>query len=126
MQEAAHAHELVQWDAQIRARNDELTRLTSENTRCLTAVAEYTRNQMDMEDTLANTQVRCSPDLMPCKCSEALVLWTHHCHVSCLLIMVMTWTPNSFTAMKRFADAAIVLVCLGRLATCAALKSMQG
>lgn len=57
VQEAAHAQELAQWDAQIRARNDELTRLTSENTRCLTAVAEYTRNQMDMESTLASTQV---------------------------------------------------------------------
>ncbi|KAL3160143.1 hypothetical protein ABBQ32_010912 [Trebouxia sp. C0010 RCD-2024] len=55
-QEAAHAHDLEEWDAQIRARNDELTRLTSENTRCLTAVAEYTRSQMDMENSLANTQ----------------------------------------------------------------------
>ena len=60
MQEAAHAHELAQWDAQIRARNDELTRLNIENTRCLTAVAEYTRNQMGMENTLAHTQVRCT------------------------------------------------------------------
>ncbi len=58
LQEAAHTEELAQWDAQIRARNDELTRLTSENTRCLTAVAEYTRSQMDMEHTLANTQVQ--------------------------------------------------------------------
>ncbi len=58
LQEAAHSQELAQWDAQIRARNDELTQLTSENTRCLTAVAEYTRSQMDMEDTLTNTQVR--------------------------------------------------------------------
>lgn len=57
MQEAAHTQELAQWDAQIRARNDELTQLTSENTRCLTAVADYTRSQMDMEDTLTNTQV---------------------------------------------------------------------
>ncbi|KAL0027158.1 hypothetical protein WJX79_011044 [Trebouxia sp. C0005] len=55
-QEAAHTQELAQWDAQIRARNDELTQLTSENTRCLTAVADYTRSQMDMEDTLTNTQ----------------------------------------------------------------------
>ncbi len=45
-------------DAQIRACNDELTQLTSENTRCLSAVAEYTHSQMDMEDTLTNTQVR--------------------------------------------------------------------
>lgn len=61
MQEAAHAHDLTQWDAQIRARNDELTRLTNENTHCLTAVADYTRNQMEMENTLANTQVQCNP-----------------------------------------------------------------
>jgi cell division protein FtsB len=60
LQEAAHSRELAQWDAQIRARNDELTQLTSENTRCLSAVAEYTRSQMDMEDTLTNTQVRLS------------------------------------------------------------------
>ena len=59
MQEAAHAQELAQWDAQIRARNDELTRLTNENTHCLTAVAEYTRDQMEMENTLASTQVHC-------------------------------------------------------------------
>ena len=57
LQEAAHAKELAEWDAQIRARNDELARLTSENTRCLTAVADHTRSQMDMEHTLANTQV---------------------------------------------------------------------
>ena len=57
LQEAAHAKELAEWDVQIRARNDELARLTSENTRCLTAVADHTRSQMDMEHTLANTQV---------------------------------------------------------------------
>lgn len=56
-QEAAHAKELAHWDANIRERNDELTRLTSENTQCLTSVANYTRSQMDMERTLANTQV---------------------------------------------------------------------
>ena len=66
LQEAAHAHELAEWDAQIRARNDELTRLTNENTQCLTAVAEYTRNQMEMENTLANTQVQCSPVFCMC------------------------------------------------------------
>ena len=60
LQEAAHSRELAQWDAQIRARNDELTQLTSENTRCLSAVAEFTRSQMDMEDALTNTQVRLS------------------------------------------------------------------
>ena len=57
VQEAAHAKELVHWDAKIRERNDELARLTSENTQCLTSVADFTRSQMDMEKTLANTQV---------------------------------------------------------------------
>ena len=66
MQEAAHAQELARWDAQIRARNDELMRLTNENTHCLTAVAEYTRHQTEMENTLASTQVRCSAVFCMC------------------------------------------------------------
>ena len=61
-QEAAHAKELVHWDAKIRERNDELARLTSENTQCLTSVADFTRSQMDMEKTLANTQVYFNAD----------------------------------------------------------------
>lgn len=82
MQEAAHAHELAEWDAQIRARNDELTRLTSENTRCLTAVAEHTRSQMDMENSLANTQVHSSPHTYM-YCLRAIwahfIIWTGCC-----------------------------------------------
>ena len=84
MQEVAHTQELAEWDAQIRARNDELTRLTSENTRCLLAVAEQTRSQMDMEHTLATTQVPdcLSPHILPGTLTYSLLLL---CLLSCLL-----------------------------------------
>lgn len=96
MQEAAHAHDLEEWDAQIRARNDELTRLTSENTRCLTAVAEYTRSQMDMENSLANTQVQCSPhSYMYCYMPYGRILWDWLRQTVSVLDMVLTCTFQS-------------------------------
>ncbi len=89
LQEAAHTRELAQWDTQIRARNDELTQLTSENTRCLTAVAEYTRSQMDMEDTLTNTQVQlfiCLHCNVPCTCC-------------CMLLLGCAWSGDQNTGV---------------------------
>ena len=79
LQEAAHAKELAHWDAKIRERNDELTRLTGENTQCLTSAANYIRSQMDMERTLANTQVLvyCLFKTSPCLSPERV----SHCDV---------------------------------------------
>ena len=89
LQEAAHSRELAQWDAQIRARNDELTQLTSENTRCLTAVAEHTRSQMDMEDTLTNTQVRICLCLHSSVASHVMLL--HAVTGLCMVCQLKYW-----------------------------------
>ncbi|MEM8709793.1 MAG: amidohydrolase family protein [Planctomycetota bacterium] len=55
-QEEAHAAELRQWDRRIEQANLELSRMTAENTECLTRVATLTRRQKELETQLASAQ----------------------------------------------------------------------
>ncbi len=108
LQEAAHSRELAQWDAQIRARNDELTQLTSENTRCLTAVAEYTRSQMDMEDTLTNTQVRI------CHCNvTSHVMLLHVVTGLCVVWRLQHWRVLKLCKMSNSAIEGVTFLLRG-------------
>ena len=56
-QEEAHAFELRQWESRIEQANLELSRMTAENTDCLTRVATLTRRQKDLETQLVSAQV---------------------------------------------------------------------
>ena len=47
---------MKQWNAQMSAAQQELTRLTAENTACLNAVADLTKTQRDLEQQLTSTQ----------------------------------------------------------------------
>ena len=55
-QEVQFAGEMKQWNSQMGLAQQELTRLTAENTACLNAVADLTKTQRDLEHQLTSTQ----------------------------------------------------------------------